>query len=160
ERGINDVDFIFLGEGKAEKELKQYKQDNQLGNVYFYDRVPMDLTSEIVNLCDISVVPFKNIPILNTNSPNKLFDSLAAGKPIIVNSNGWTKVMVEENNCGAYVNPEISSELAEMILDWKAKPEILKQMGLNSRQLAEKTYDESILTKKFAGIIKGLDLKK
>lgn len=159
ERGINDVDFIFLGEGKAEKELKQYKQDNQLGNVYFYDRVPMDLTSEIVNLCDISVVPFKNIPILNTNSPNKLFDSLAAGKPIIVNSNGWTKTMVEENKCGAYVDPETPSELADLIMEWKSQPEKLINMGINARKLAETTYDESILTRKFADIIKKIELK-
>lgn len=159
DKGINDVDFVFLGEGKAEKELKQFKQDNQLSNVFFYDRVPMDLTSEIVNVCDISIVPFKNIPILSTNSPNKLFDSLAAGKPIIVNSNGWTKTMVEENKCGAYVNPEAPSELADLVLEWKGQPDHLRKMGANARTLAETTYDESILTRKFADIIKRLNLK-
>ena len=55
----------------------------------------MKETSEVVNVCDISVVPISKYSILSTNSPNKLFDSLAAGKPIIVNSNGWTKKMVE-----------------------------------------------------------------
>lgn len=159
DRGVIDVDFVFLGEGKAEKELKEFKQEKELSNVFFYDRVAMELTSEIVNVCDISVVPFKNIPILNTNSPNKLFDSLAAGKPIIVNSNGWTKTMVEENECGTYVNPEKPEELADIILDWKQKPEMMKKMGMNGRRLAETTYDESILTRKFADIVNSLKVK-
>jgi len=113
----------------------------------------MKETSEVVNVCDISVVPFLNIPILSTNSPNKLFDSLAAGKPIIVNSNGWTKKMVEENSCGAFVDPENPNELFELIMEWKNHPNLLKIMGDNSRKLAETTYDESILTKRFASII-------
>lgn len=159
QKGVADVDFVFLGEGKAEKQLKAYKNEMNLSNVYFYDRVPMAMTSEIVNICDISMVPFLNIPILSTNSPNKLFDSLSAGKPVIVNSNGWTKDMVEENNCGAYVNPEKPEELAEIVLGWKENPGILKVMGQNSRKLAETTYDKSILTRKFADIINSLDIK-
>lgn len=153
DKGIMDVDFILLGEGKAEKTLKLFAESNKLTNVFFYERLAMKETSEVVNVCDISVVPFLNIPILSTNSPNKLFDSLAAGKPIIVNSNGWTKKMVEENSCGAFVDPENPNELFELIMEWKNQPNLLKIMGDNSRKLAETTYDESILTKRFASII-------
>ena len=158
ETQVQDIDFVFLGEGKAEKELKDFKRKNKLTNVFFYDRVPMEMTSEIVNLCDVSLVPFKNIPILATNSPNKLFDSLAAGKPIIVNSNGWTKTMVEDNECGAYVDPNNPADLANLLLDWKQKPELLRKLGKNSRKLAESTYDESILTKKFVDIVNSLSI--
>ena len=159
DKGITDVDFILLGEGKAEKTLKLYAEKYKLTNVFFYGRMAMKATSEVVNICDISVVPFLNIPILSTNSPNKLFDSLAAGKPIIVNSNGWTKKMVEDNSCGAYVDPENPNELFELIMHWKNHPHLLKAMGENSRKLAETTYDESILTKKFASIINTLNNK-
>jgi glycosyltransferase involved in cell wall biosynthesis len=159
DKGITDVDFILLGEGKAEKNLKLYTEKYKLTNVFFYDRMAMKGTSEVVNICDISVVPFLNIPILSTNSPNKLFDSLAAGKPIIVNSNGWTKKMVEDNSCGAFVDPENPNELFELIMSWKNDPHLLKVMGENSRKLAETTYDESILTKNFASIINTLNNK-
>lgn len=157
ERKIDDIDILLLGEGKAEKQLKKFKEDHALDNVYFFSRVPMDMTSEIVNVCDISVVSFLNIPILSTNSPNKLFDSLAAGKPIIVNSNGWTKKMVEDGQCGAYVDPEKPAELVEKILEWKQNPQLQETMGKNARKLAETTYDESILTRKFVDIVNNIN---
>ena len=114
----------------------------------------MQETSEIVNFCDISIVSFLNIPILYTNSPNKLFDSLSAGKPIIVNSAGWTKDLVEKNKCGYYVNPSIHQELKEKILFLKENSKIVLEMGENSRKLAEDVYDKSLLTNQFLDVIK------
>jgi glycosyltransferase involved in cell wall biosynthesis len=149
----DDIEFIFLGEGKSRAKCEEYAQKNQLRNVHFFERVAMDLTSEIVNFCDVSIVPFLNLPILATNSPNKLFDSLSAAKPIIVNSNGWTRKIVEDNKCGAYVNPEKPEELANIIIEWKNNPKLLSEMGNNGRLLAQNEYDKSILTKKFADII-------
>ena len=147
------VEFIFLGEGKEKKRCIDYARKNQLTNVHFFDRVAMDTTSEIVNLSDVSIISFLNLPILATNSPNKLFDSLSAAKPVIVISNGWTRKMVEDFHCGAYVDPEKPDVLANMIIEWRNNPDLLKKMGRNSRRLAEKKYDKSILTKQFIEII-------
>ncbi|REH45778.1 glycosyltransferase involved in cell wall biosynthesis [Tenacibaculum gallaicum] len=143
------IEFIFIGGGSTEEELKTYCQKHQLKQVHFLGRFPMKETSEIVNLCDVSMVSFKDLPILYTNSPNKLFDSLSAGKPIIVNSAGWTKDMVEKHNCGFYVNPNVAQELVDKILLLKKNPEIVKEMGRKSRTLAETVYDKSILCKQF-----------
>ena len=79
----------------------------------------MRIFSEVVNCCDASMTSFLDLPILYTNSPNKLFDSLSAGKPIIVNSAGWTKDLVENENCGFYVDPNNPEDfaLAEALLD-------------------------------------------
>src|SRR5690606_5003396 len=84
---------------------------------------------------------------------NKLFDSLSAGKPIIVNSAGWTKDMVEEYNCGYYVNPNKPQELVDKIIHLKENPEPVEKMGGNSRILAETVYDKSILCKQFVQVI-------
>lgn len=145
----NSVEFLFVGGGSTENTLIEECQKHQLNNVKFLGRFPMKETSEIVNLSDISIVSFKDLPILYTNSPNKLFDSLSAGKPIIVNSAGWTKDMVEEHHCGYYVNPNQPQELADKILFLKDNPEIVETMGQNSRTLAETVYDKSILCKQF-----------
>lgn len=147
------VEFIFLGGGATEKELKNECKLHGLGNVFFLGRYPMKETSEIVNFCDVSIVSFKDLPILYTNSPNKLFDSLSAGKPIIVNSAGWTKTLVEENKCGYYVNPHIPSELVKRIKFLQAHPEVVESMGNNARLLAENVYDKSILCEQFADLI-------
>ncbi len=153
---IHDIVFVFVGEGAVESKLKQRVKNSNLQNVFFLGKHPMFETAELVNCSDMSIVTFANISILATNSPNKFFDSLSAGKPIIVNSKGWTKDIVEQYNCGIYVNPTNPNELVEKLIHFKTRRLILEEMGINARKLAESTYDKSILCKKFADTIDSL----
>ncbi|MEH6514387.1 MAG: glycosyltransferase family 4 protein [Maribacter arcticus] len=148
-----DIDFIFIGYGSMIEEMLEICKTENLENVHFLGRFGVAETSEIVNICNITLVTFANLPILYTNSPNKLFDSLSAGKPIIVNSKGWTKTMVESNQCGIYVDPESPTDFANKILELKKNPEQLALMGKNARKLAESTYDKSILCAQFAEVV-------
>src|SRR5690554_4101739 len=150
---VSDVEFLFVGGGSTENDLICEVDKHQLTNVKFLGKFPMKEVSEIVNFCDVSIVSFLDLPILYTNSPNKLFDSLSAGKPIIVNSAGWTKDMVEQHNCGYYVNPIHPEELVEKLLFLKKHPEVVEQMGNNYRALAETVYDKTILCQEFVKTI-------
>ena len=116
----------------------------------------MDVLSEVVNCCDASITSFKNVPILKTNSPNKLFDSLSAGKPIIVNSSGWTKDMVEKENCGFFVDPERPSDLAEKLMLYSRDNELLSKWSENSRRLSIEVYDKDLLSNKVADVLENI----
>ena len=153
DRGIDDVNFIFMGGGATEPKLKKMVEEQGLKNVQFLGSHPMDTLAEVVNLCDASITSFLNLPILRTNSPNKLFDSLSAGKPIIVNSAGWTKDLVEKEKCGFYVDPEKPAELAEMLRYYKDNKDTLKLWGENARRLSVEVFDKSILSAKVADVI-------
>ncbi|MDR6370474.1 glycosyltransferase involved in cell wall biosynthesis [Chryseobacterium bernardetii] len=148
-----DIEFLFVGGGSTEKDLIDEVEKNNLKNVKFLGKFPMTDVSEIVNFSDVSMISFLDLPILYTNSPNKLFDSLSAGKPIIVNSAGWTKDIAEKYHCGYYVNPNRPEELVQKVLHLKDNPELVKKMGQNARKLAETVYDKSILCKKFVDVI-------
>lgn len=154
----SDVELLFIGNGAKQQLIIKSIETRDLKNVRYLGLFNMEKTSELVNLCDISLVTFDNIPILATNSPNKLFDSLSAGKPIIVNSNGWTKKMVEQNECGIFVDPESPQDFMEKLIQLKQSPQLLQQMGLNSRRLAETEFDKSILCDKFANVVASLKL--
>ena len=156
----DSVEFLFVGGGSTEEYLKHECTKNGLNNVKFLGRFSMKDTSEIVNLSHVSIVSFKDLPILYTNSPNKLFDSLSAGKPIIVNSAGWTKEMVIKHNCVYYVNPNHPQELVDIIKYLQNHPEIVKKMGTNARILAEEKYDKSIISKQFVKVIDGIKVNE
>ncbi len=156
ERGEAGVVFVFLGDGATCPHLKQLVEDRKLDNVKFLGNHKMDVVSEVVNCCDASITTFLNLPILKTNSPNKLFDSLSAGKPIIVNSAGWTKDLVEKEDCGFYVNPEDPEELAEKLVEVKDQPDLLEKWGRNSRRLSLEVFDKSILSAKVADVLERL----
>jgi len=153
-----NIEFLFLGDGATKPHLENRCKTENIRNVFFLGKFPMTELSEIINICDVSLVTFMNLPILATNSPNKLFDSLSAGKAIIVNSAGWTKDMVEKHQCGLYVNPERPLELADNILLLKNNPNLTAEMGKNSRELAENVYDKSILCEEFGKIIDSLKI--
>lgn len=153
EKGDDTVRFFFMGRGATEPIVKKLAEDYGLTNVSFLGSHKMDVVSEVVNCCDASITTFLNLPVLKTNSPNKLFDSLSAGKPIIVNSAGWTKDMVEKDDCGFYVDPEKPEELAEKLLEYKDDTDTLKRWGENARKLSINVFDKDILTAKVADVL-------
>ena len=159
DKGINDVNFIFLGSGATEPLLKQQVEKHGLKNTRFLGKHSMAMLAEIVNLCDASITSFKNLPILKTNSPNKLFDSLSAGKPIIVNSAGWTKDLVEKEDCGFYVDPDDPNDFAEKLLLYKDDADTLKRWGENARRLSIEVYDKDILTAKVADVLENINIR-
>jgi glycosyltransferase involved in cell wall biosynthesis len=150
----DDVEFLFLGHGRFKAKVEEkFSDDNR---VHVFERVPMERMSEIVNLCDVSLVTFTDLPILYTNSPNKLFDSLSAGIPVIVNSAGWTKEMVETHKCGVFADPATKGSMVAAILGLKDDPELCRHLGENARNLAESHYDKSILCDQFAQVVNRL----
>lgn len=162
DKQANDIDFIFAGAGATEPNLKDMVKEYNLKNVKFLGYQDMYNMIEIVNCCDASITSFMNLPILKTNSPNKLFDSLSAGKPIIVNSAGWTKDLVEEGNCGFYVDPEKPEQLVDKLIEIKDNKELLRTWGENARKLSIEKYDRNILTSQVADVLENVfnNLKK
>ena len=151
--GDDSINFVFMGGGATLPHLKSLVEEYKLDNVQFHGNHKMSTVVEVVNCCDASITSFKNLPILYTNSPNKLFDSLSAGKPIIVNSAGWTKDLVEKEDCGFFVDPEKPEELADKLLEVKDNQELLDRWGKNARRLSEEVYDKGILAGKVADVL-------
>lgn len=147
------INFIMVGDGATKPMLEQFVRDNELLNVRFIGEYGTSDVAEILNCCDVSLTSFKNLPILYTNSPNKLFDSLSAGKPIVVNSAGWTKDLVEKHCCGFYANPNNPSDLANKLVDLSKDSAALKRYSVNSRKIAEEVFDKSILTENFYQVV-------
>ena len=154
-KGEEALQFLFLGAGSTLPALQEMVRERNLKNVKFLGNHPMDIVSEIVNCCDASITSFRNLPILATNSPNKLFDSLSAGKVIIVNSNGWTKELVEKYECGFYVDPEKPEELVDRMILIKDNPDMKHKMEENSRKLSIEVFDKNILVRKVVDILEG-----
>lgn len=156
DRADNDIDFIFLGSGSTQPILENKVKEYALSNVHFLGNHNMKIVSEVVNCCDVTITTFKNLPILHTNSPNKLFDSLSAGKPVIVNSSGWTKDLVEQYQCGFYVNPDNPEDLACRLIEIKSNNNLLQKWGNNARKLSVEVFDKSILSARVADVLESV----
>lgn len=152
-RGDESIQFLFMGEGAMQPMLEEMVKENGLNNVRFLGNYKVGVVAEVTNCCNASITSFKNLPILATNSPNKLFDSLSAGKPIIVNSAGWTKDMVVKDKCGFFVDPEKPEMLADKLLEVKDNKSLLEEWGKNARRLSVEVYDKAKLSAQVAEVL-------
>jgi glycosyltransferase involved in cell wall biosynthesis len=146
EKREKDIAFVLHGKGKRRSELESFCRAHGLKNVIFSDPIPdKHAIARLAAASDACMTIYKNIPILYTCSPNKLFDTLAAGRPAIVNSPGWLKELVESNEVGLYAHPGDGAHLAECVRYLRDNPEITKTYGANARRLAEQQFDRSKL---------------
>jgi glycosyltransferase involved in cell wall biosynthesis len=154
EQSALPIQFLLCGDGALLEALQRVVKQHQLKNFSFISFQNREGVKEIMNVTDATFICYKPIPILETGSPNKYFDGLAAGKLIVVNFGGWIKEEVEKHDCGIYVNPNRPTEFIKKISPFLSDAQHLSQSQQASRSLAERNYSRIILSERFATIFK------
>ncbi|KRM21194.1 glycosyltransferase family 4 protein [Latilactobacillus graminis] len=145
-KGQQQIVIIIGGDGKVRASLQQACQSAGLTNVLLTGYIKRKNVPTMTSIANITMTSFKNLPVLATNSPNKFFDALAAGKPIIVNANGWTKEIVEKNQIGYYVRPTHPEDLALLLVTLQNKKQALRALAPKIRAIAQQNYSAEHLT--------------
>ncbi len=136
-----DVTFVLLGDGKHREGLRQQAERLGAANVVFLDPEPdKAAVARLAAASDACLTIFKDVPVLATNSPNKLFDTFAAGRAAIVNQPGWMQRLVEDNHAGVFVRPGDPADLAEKVGWLRDNPGEVERYGRNARLLAEREF--------------------
>jgi glycosyltransferase involved in cell wall biosynthesis len=102
---------------------------------------------------DACIAILKPIPLYATVYPNKVFDYMAAGRPVILAIDGVIREVVELAGAGVYVPPGKPEALAEAILRLSENPDLRREMGLNGRRCVEERFDRPALAEKLATIM-------
>lgn len=146
------IQFFICGEGALKARLKNDADRLGLSNLTFLDFRNREGVRELMNITDAAFVCYKPVPILETGSPNKFFDALAAGKMVIINFGGWIKKEIEEHHCGISVNPANPLDFIKKIRPVLEDRRTLKDYQKSARQLAEKKYSRAKLSDRFVEI--------
>jgi glycosyltransferase involved in cell wall biosynthesis len=149
-RLLGDVEFVFMGDGKRRSELERGAPSNV---VFTGSASSKDQVAELAARSSACLTLFKDVPVLATNSPNKLFDTFAAGRPAIVNMDGWMRELVERNEAGLYVRAGDVRELADRLAWLRDHPEEAERMGRNARVLAEREFARDTLAKRALAVL-------
>lgn len=139
--GVDDVRFVLLGQGSTSGSMQGRIRDEGLTNIVLPGSIPRAQVADFVRASDVCLVLFRALPVLATNSPNKLFDALAGGRPVVVNSDGWTRRLVEDHEVGRFATPGSGDALAREILWLKENHVARERMGRQARALAEREFD-------------------
>jgi len=140
-----DIHFVLIGDGNEKTSLIRKVEQLKLSNIEISDARPKADLAGIVAACDVSMVIFADFPVLQHNSANKFFDSLSAGKPVLLNYSGWQREILEENNAGFGCQLCNLDEFVERVLYFNSNRRQLKQMGQNARRIAVEQFDRDKL---------------
>jgi glycosyltransferase involved in cell wall biosynthesis len=147
---VPDIRFVLMGDGKRRADLA----GSAPPNVELPGAAPSkQAVAELAARSSACLTLFKDVPVLATNSPNKLFDTFAAGRPAIVNMDGWMRELVEQNDAGLYVRAGDGRDLAEKLRLLRDDPETVERMGRNARALAEREFGRDELAGRVLAVL-------
>lgn len=149
-RGSHHIKFLLIGDGSEKPRLMKQAEQLGLDNVIFHPLIPKKQLASLTASFGCGLMFLDNIPAFyRGTSPNKFFDYLAAGIPILNNYPGWLAGMINEHQCGSVVPPGDPAALASALEHMAADPGGCQLMGSNARKLGETQFSRPQLAGKF-----------
>lgn len=147
------IRIVLLGSGKEKSRLRAEADQRQLVNLMFLPPIPkLEMPATLAG-ADACLAILKPIEMYKTTYPNKVFDYMAASRPVILAIDGVIRSLVEEARAGQFVPPGDPKMLANVIRQMAINPEKCRTMGRNGRKLIETRFSREVLADNFALIL-------
>jgi len=160
-RERSDIKLLLVGDGKLKPALVERSRTEGLSNIVFLPPIPKNALADLMSSTDVGLMVLSNVPAFYCGtSPNKFFDYLAAGIPVLNNYPGWIAGIIESNGCGIVVPPDNAVAFADALECLAADRASAKAMGVRARAVAEREFDRRFLAAKFVEILEAVWLEE
>jgi len=151
--GERDICLAVIGTGSEQERLERQAARLGLGNVRFLGQRSREEVFAWVSrsLCLLSIV--RPLEFFDLASPNKLFDALAAGVPLVQDTQGWMKDLLEREQCGITVPRGDVRAMAEAVLRLARDEDLRRKMAENARRLGRERFERGLLAAKMQRIL-------
>jgi glycosyltransferase involved in cell wall biosynthesis len=149
----SDIMFVLIGDGNQKPFLESRVKELGLTNVEILSSVPKQELPEFYAAADMGLVIIGNFPIIEHNSANKFFDSLSAGKPVLLNYSGWQRKILEGNEAGLGCDLFNLDQFVEKVLYLNSHRKQIEQMGQNARRVAVEKFNRDQIAKQALELI-------
>jgi len=151
-RKRTDIKLVLVGQGKLKPQLQQRAQDFALDNVIFHEPVNKAKLAKLMKGADLGMQLLANIPAFYYGtSPNKFFDYISAGLPVLNNYPGWLAGLIQDNQCGFTALPDDPIAFADALETAANDKSALPAMGLRAQELARREFNRHDLADKWVG---------
>jgi glycosyltransferase involved in cell wall biosynthesis len=153
-KGNPKVHFLFVGSGAKKTWLEQEIVRRGLSNISIVGQRPRTDQINFLNACDVSIISLLS-GITGAAVPSRLYNIMAAGKPVIslTGSDSEVSLIVQEEGIGWVVPPGDPEDLVRAILDAVSDPEQLKAMGLRACAAANTKYPREKIIASYRALI-------
>jgi glycosyltransferase involved in cell wall biosynthesis len=150
------VRIVLLGDGKEKANLQEQAQRLKLTNVLFLPPVPKNEMASVLAGTDACLAILKPLEEYKTTYPNKVFDYMAAGRPVVLAIDGVVRKVVEDANCGIFAPPGDAAALAAAIKTMADEPELSRRMGLSGRRYLEAHFSREEIAHRLLEILEAM----
>tara|TARA_B100001250_G_C19817464_1_gene799560 strand:+ start:16898 stop:18100 length:1203 start_codon:yes stop_codon:yes gene_type:complete len=154
----NNINIHLIGDGMLKKQLVKKVKDSNTRNIIFHDPVPKKHLSKFLKKINANV----GLQILRNEevfyfgtSPNKFFDYLSFGLPVINNYQGWIANMITENELGFVVKYNSYDQLLDAFKELK-DINVHTKLSKNAKIFGEKHFSREYLFKKLRVFIENI----
>lgn len=140
-RDYPEIHILLVGDGKEKQKLMQKAADAGLMNVTFLPSIAKNEIHEVFSAADASLAILKPIEVYRTTYPNKVFDGMAAGRPVILAIDGVSRQVIEQHQAGIYTPPGDAESLAKAMVWLAQHPDAARTMGSNGRDAVFTHYN-------------------
>ncbi len=160
-RENENIIIVLVGDGVDKERLVNLVDSHDLTNrVKFIGRQPMEKIPSFMAASDALLVHLKKSPISEYVIPTKTMAYLAAGKPIIMATEGASAEIIKEAGAGITVEPDNPTALAEAINKLEAlSDEERAALGRIGRKYFQSHYSKTIVTQQYEDILKEVATK-
>jgi len=151
--GNEDILLLLIGDGVERESLEDKVGKNNLRNVIFLGLLPKEELPPWIQSSVATLFTTLDNPVQNTCSPNKIFDSLAGGTPVIQTTTGWIKDLFKSEKCGINVPPENPKALAEAMLRVVSDEQLRVELSTNALRVAHTLFDRSKLANEYLKLL-------
>ena len=128
----------------------------RLENVTFSGQQDHEMVPLFLKASDVSLVPLRDTALFSAVLPSKIFEIMAASRPIILSVRGEAKALVERARAGLCVEPENPEMMKDAILKLYENRQLGKTLGSNGKRFVEARYDRTELAARYAQILCGV----
>lgn len=156
-RERDDIKLMLIGDGMKKPALQRRAQQEGLRNVIFHDPAPKQHLKGLLASADVGMQILANVPAFYYGtSPNKFFDYIATGTPVLNNYPGWLAGLIEDTECGFVVPPDDPAAFAGALEEAAGDRDRLRAMGQNALALAKREFDRDLLGERFVEWLEGV----
>ena len=148
-----DVLYVLVGDGADKPALVAKAQAEGISNVRFLPIQPTSTLPALLNLVYATVIPLRRLDLFKAALPSKLFDSMAAGRPIVAPLWGEAAALVEAAACGLVVEPEDARAVQEAVEKLAADPELAQRLGEQGRRYVVEHFNRDDIAKRLVKLL-------
>jgi len=151
------IRFVLVGGGKDKQKLIEQAEELQLNNLTFLPARSKTEMPALIGAADACIAILKPIEAFKTTYPNKVFDYMATGRPVILAIDGVIREVVEDAKAGIFVPPGNPDALAFAIMDIASHRERGQKMGFAGREYVKQHFDRAESAAQLAAILEEME---